>query len=50
MGDWTSQKNWTKKDGRNNQEQQQQEKKAKNKTVADLAVKNIYLHSKFINS
>jgi hypothetical protein len=39
MGDWTSQ-NWTKRDGRNNQEQQQQEKKAKYKTAAELAVKN----------
>ena len=41
MGDWTTQ-NWTKRDGRNNQEQQQQqhEKKAKYKTAAELAVKN----------
>ena len=45
MGDWTSQ-NWTKRDGRNNQEgeeeekQQQQEKKATYKTAAELAVKN----------
>jgi hypothetical protein len=36
MGDWTSQ-NWTKRDGRNNQEQ---EKKATYKTAAELAVKN----------
>jgi hypothetical protein len=35
MGDWTSQ-NWTKRDGRNNQ---QQEKKATYKTAAELAVK-----------
>ena len=35
MGDWTSQ-NWTKRDGRNNQEQ---EKKATYKTAAELAVK-----------
>ena len=42
MGDWTSQ-NWTKRDGRNNQEQQQeqQEKKATYKTAAELAVKNM---------
>ena len=44
MGDWTSQ-NWTKRDGRNNQEQeqeqeQQQEKKVTYKTAAELAVKN----------
>ena len=40
MGDWTSQ-NWTKRDGRNNQEQEQeqQEKKATYKTAAELAVK-----------
>ena len=43
MGDWTSQ-NWTKRDGRNNQEQeqeqeQQQEKKVTYKTAAELAVK-----------
>jgi hypothetical protein len=38
MGDWTSQ-NWTKRDGRNNQ-QEQQEKKATYKTAAELAVKN----------
>ena len=38
MGDWTSQ-NWTKRDGRNNQEQQEQEKKATHKTAAELAVK-----------
>ena len=37
MGDWTSQ-NWTKRDGRNNQEQE--EKKATYKTAAELAVKN----------
>ena len=36
MGDWTSQ-NWTKRDGRNNQEQ---EKKGMYKTAAELAVKN----------
>ena len=36
MGDWTSQ-NWTKRDGRNNQ---QQEKKATYKTAAELAVKH----------
>ena len=40
MGDWTSQ-NWTKRDGRNNQEEQHQEKKATYKTAAELAVKNI---------
>ena len=47
MGDWTSQ-NWTKRDGRNNQEQeqeqeqeQQQEKKVTYKTAAELAVKNL---------
>ena len=41
MGDWTSQ-NWTKRDGRNNQEQEQeqQEKKVTYKTAAELAVKN----------
>ena len=38
MGDWTSQ-NWTKRDGRNNQEQEQQEKKVTYKTAAELAVK-----------
>ena len=41
MGDWTSQ-NWTKRDGRNNQEEQQeqeQEKKVTYKTAAELAVK-----------
>ena len=42
MGDWTSQ-NWTKRDGRNNQEQEQeqeqQEKKVMYKTAAELAVK-----------
>jgi hypothetical protein len=37
MEDWTSQ-NWTKRDGRNNQ--QKQEKKATYKTAAELAVKN----------
>ena len=36
MGDWTSQ-NWTKRDGRNNQEEQ--EKKVTYKTAAELAVK-----------
>ena len=36
MGDWTSQ-NWTKRDGRNNQEQQ--EEKVTYKTAAELAVK-----------
>ena len=41
MGDWTSQ-NWTKRDGRNNQEQQQ-EKKATYKTAAELAVKKASL-------
>ena len=45
MGDWTSQ-NWTKRDGRNNQEEQeqeqeQQEKKATYKTAAELAVKKL---------
>ena len=42
MGNWTSQ-NWTKRDGRNNQEQQQeqQEKKATYKTAAELAVKKV---------
>ena len=39
MGDWTSQ-NWTKRDGRNNQQEQQQEKKVTYKTAAELAVKN----------
>ena len=39
MRDWTSQ-NWTKRDGRNNQEEQQEEKKATYKTAAELAVKN----------
>ena len=38
MGDWTSH-NWTKRDGRNNQQEQQQEKTATYKTVAELAVK-----------
>ena len=40
MGDWTSQ-NWTKRDGRNNQQEQEQEqeKKATYKTAAELAVK-----------
>ena len=48
MGDWTSQ-NWTKRDGRNNQQEQeqeqeqQQEKKATYKTAAELAVKNRHL-------
>jgi hypothetical protein len=42
MGDWACQ-NWTKRDGRNNQEEQEQEqeKKATYKTAAELAVKNI---------
>ena len=39
MGDWTSQ-NWTKRDGRNNQ----QEKKATYKTAAELAVKKRLLY------
>jgi hypothetical protein len=43
MGDWACQ-NWTKRDGRNNQEEQEQEqeqeKKATYKTAAELAVKN----------
>ena len=44
MGDWTSQ-NWTKRDGRNNQEEE--EKKATYKTAAELAVKNnAYIPSK----
>jgi hypothetical protein len=40
MGDWACQ-NWTKRDGRNNQEEQEQEqeKKATYKTAAELAVK-----------
>ena len=38
MGNWTSQ-NWTKRDGRNNQQEQQQEKKVTYKTAAELAVK-----------
>ena len=32
MGDWTSQ-NWTKRDGRNNQEEQEKEKKVTYKTA-----------------
>ena len=48
MGDWTSQ-NWTKRDGRNNQEQeQQQEKKVTYKTAAELAVKNKNPERRFV--